>query len=887
MSKRPNSHLVAKLNASDMSLDGMVTHIIRRDRTEQYLLAVGNSQLHVWDLKTGIEYPIDFKAKGYLSAAGRRDTNPFKMLTLGDSTYVLNTTMPVSMDYTKRKGVPDADQPPVVEHQYRITVVEASTRAQMVLNKYGTHAGSVYSSCITGGEIKGVITVGGHDCAFSDSYDRDIVPSLVTSLKGMGYKAESSAGNVLLTVPKDVAVELRDTSYFDVKSYYLHGVGQGAYVGTSTRRVTHNLTSCALYGDVVTTAVSVERGASYVWIHQADYAVNYAVVLNGIKAEIKTPEATADKAREGLNSEKLTKELIEAINQADGHNCTASYLNGVIYITENSNKPYTIEVNDGLYNKALKLCKEAVQTAADLPPYAMGDDVIAITGETSDTESKGYYVAFDIDKKVWYETAAYGTRNYFNNNSMPHKLSRWQDPKYVTESNPFGIYFKFESIEWPKRMVGDEGTVSVPSFVSDQNEDGSIAATRFITCMAFYRGRLWMLGGDYATSSVANDPHNFWPSTAIITADDDPIDSYTDLKDSAETIHNAIPTAQGLLVYTKRAQYSITSQGMMSPATFEFKEVSAYSSDADVVPQPIGDRVTFTTQRSDYAAIYDSYMSPNNTGRVATDISGHVPEYISGRVRHILTSSTVNTQFYIMRDLGDNPVDTVYVYDFMFSGNDRVQSAWSKWQFNGQVLDGVLTDDAVYFVMRRMPILNGVHQTPIYTIERIDLVMDVTKDKLKHPVFLDCLQTSLTEPTGLSDDEESRKFKGVWYRGYKYLQHYRFSPFFLRNDSKGTGQTGGRLQLRRITLNFDQTTSFKVAVDTLSRERREVFFQGRVLGDASNLIGVIPVIAGSRSFPLLGASESIKVNIENDSLFDARFQSAFWEGFYYNRARRF
>ncbi|WP_449495027.1 phage nozzle protein [Candidatus Enterovibrio escicola] len=410
--------------------------------------------------------------------------------------------------------------------------------------------------------------------------------------------------------------------------------------------------------------------------------------------------------------------------------------------------------------------------------------------------------------------------------------------------------------------------------------------------MSYYRGRLWLLGGDRAAASVVNERYNFFQSSALLLADDDPIDGYVDLHEHAETIHSAVPTDTGLLVFTRRGQYTITAQGIMSPTTFEFKEVSKYASDHRVTPQAVGDRVSFVTQRSNYAALQESYAVDAGISRKASDVSSHVPEYIRGNVQSILAASGVNTQFLVMRDSANNPTDTLYVYDYLRDGNERIQSAWSQWTFSGQVVDGILTGDALVLLMRRQDVTkdaagSAVLGSSYYTIERIELISDSLRNEVGHPIYLDCRQHSLTEPTDLREGEEKKCFQKVWYRGFPYMQSYTFSPFFMRPQGKTTGDTGGRLQLRRLVLNYRQTTMFKVRIYTTGRETREIFFQGRKLGDSNNRIGVIPVVEGKHSFPLLGASESITVSLENYSPFEASFQSGYWEGFYHNRARRY
>ncbi|MPX98320.1 hypothetical protein EHW61_16990, partial [Salinivibrio sp. VYel6] len=101
MSKRPNSHLVTTLKTKGAGMMDMKTHFMLRDSTEQYVYGVSDGRLHVYDLKTGFEYPVKNIPSYYLDSGLAPEREAFKFLSLGDDTYILNTTVPVQMDYTK------------------------------------------------------------------------------------------------------------------------------------------------------------------------------------------------------------------------------------------------------------------------------------------------------------------------------------------------------------------------------------------------------------------------------------------------------------------------------------------------------------------------------------------------------------------------------------------------------------------------------------------------------------------------------------------------------------------------------------------------------------------------------------------------------------------
>ncbi|HFD4005404.1 hypothetical protein [Vibrio parahaemolyticus] len=891
VSKRPNTKHVADIVGSFLDYARMKTHIIDRDETERYLIGILDGEIRAWDLMTGVQYDVEGGQNvNYLRAGSVPARQAYKAMTLGDDTFILNTTMPVTMDYTKREGVPETEAK--TKHM-RIAFSGIDLSKPVASNPYASGRNTYNSFSVLSATYSGVIYVSGKTLPYNMPVNDNSPRIILEMLKKNGINAWLNGSHVYFEVDVNDDVSLTDNSQATVEYSYKQSYwesGDRKWV-TKTLKWTEVETLTGLtqmMASIQTAPLTPSSPQGFVWIRQADYSVNYDITINGTKCSITTPEATSDQARAGLNSSKMTDDLIAQINEATStHGCVATRIGNTIHIRAADNQEFDLEVSDGLYGEALKMAKGTVEDQTDLPPDGVEDHVIHVAGK-ADSENDGYYVKWVDKTSMWTESTAYGLANEFNHASMPHMLRRYQDTSRVSTKNPYGIYFKLEQGEWSKRTVGDELSAPIPSFVSTQDESGAMTQERYISAMAFFRGRLWFLGGDYACGSVVGDKFNFFRSTALTVLDDDPIDGYTDLTGQAETIHAAIPSSDGLVVFTERGQYLISSQGMMSPTTFEFTRIASYATDNRCDPVLIGDRISFATKTSEYTSVSEMYVADTTGVRKANEVTSHCPTYIEGSVHRLLANATSNTEFLIMRGQGETLTGRMFIYDFLMNGNERVQSAWSQWTFNGAVVvDGVLTSSELYLVMVRATSDTDKRMT----VERIDLVQDPVKVKHGHPVFLDSLQECEEEPQDLREGEVAKrvKFSGghVWYRGYPYVMRHTFSQFFLRRDERSAGDTGGRLQLRRLHLNFHETTSFYVEVETEGRELRVVHFQGRVLGHLTNIIGQVPITSGERSFPLLGESKSIAVSIFNDSIYDSCFQSAFWEGFYHNRARRF
>jgi hypothetical protein len=96
---------------------------------------------------------------------------------------------------------------------------------------------------------------------------------------------------------------------------------------------------------------------------------------------------------------------------------------------------------------------------------------------------------------------------------MPHKLVRTNT-----------LEFTFSPIAYDKRIVGDDVTNQLPSFVDS-----------YVNNIFFFKGRTGFLSVDRVIMSRANDFFNFWKSTVLDYLADDVIDI-----DVSSTLPNSV-----------------------------------------------------------------------------------------------------------------------------------------------------------------------------------------------------------------------------------------------------------------------------------------------------------------------------------------------------------
>ena len=94
------------------------------------------------------------------------------------------------------------------------------------------------------------------------------------------------------------------------------------------------------------------------------------------------------------------------------------------------------------------------------------------------------------------------------------------------------------------------------------------------------------------------------------------------------------------------------------------------------------------------------------------------------------------------------------------------------------------------------------------------------------------------------------------------------------------------MQLRKIAILYNNSGYFRSEVTPFRRDTYTYTFSGRVIGSGENIIGQVPLEEGKFSFSVTSDSETVKIELVNDTYLPCFFLSAEWEGFYTIRSQR-
>lgn len=529
-----------------------------------------------------------------------------------------------------------------------------------------------------------------------------------------------------------------------------------------------------------------------------------------------------------------------------------------------------------------------VQTFSALPAHS-ASRLVKIEGDNTNTFS-GYYVV--SDGTTWTETLAPGETYKLDEATMPHALTR--TGKYT---------FTFDNATWDARAVGDTTTTSNPSFI------GKAIADVFL-----HRNRLGMIADEFIVLSRSADLYNLYPASATTVLDNDPIDLTTSGTKKV-VLQFAVPFNTALLLFSDQTQYQFSGGDVLSPRSARIDPITEFESDTACRPVPLGQEVFFSVSRGTSTAIRNYFIDTEALTNDASDVTAHVPSYIPDNVFKLTASSTEDLLFAFSLD----ERNAIYCYKFYWQEDKKVQAAWQKFEFSSidTILGGEFLNNICYLVVQRA---DGVY------LETLDMQPVNTDADAGYLVALD-RRTSLTgvydagndwttwtlpysdagtfqvvlpddftgrtgevftctKPSGTTARVTGDLSAHAAYIGRQYEMRYRFSEIHYK-DQAGLPVIGGKLQLRRMALNYSDSGYFKLEVTPLASTQTYTYvFNGMLLGTSYLVVGVPSLASGTFRFPIFSNNVGLVVEAVNDTPMPSNLQGAEWEGEFTLKSRR-
>lgn len=645
-----------------------------------------------------------------------------------------------------------------------------------------------------------------------------------------------------------------------------------------------------------------------IWIRQGAYGLSYTVNIGGFVKTFKTPDGSAKEHSEQIATDHIARNIVAAFTS------DASFTNlfeiapygSTIHTQRKNGQDFLVETSDGLGDQAIKVAKDFVQRFSDLPARALHGVRLEVRGDSS-SSFDNYWVEYDNPTGgnatgVWKESLKGGEQYRINAGTMPFALKRLPNGQ-----------FSFEQIAWDERKVGDAENIPPPSFIDKKIND-----------IFFHRNRLGLVADENVIFSRSGEFFCFWRSSATQLLDTDTIDVAVS-HSKVSIIRHAIPFNETLLLFSDQTQFMLGASDMLTPFTISINQTTEFQASLLAKPVGAGRNVYFAMNKGAFSGIREYYVDGETKTNDAADITAHVPRYIPGGVTKLAASSNED----ILVALSPSEPNAVYVYKYFWQDLEKLQSSWSKWALSpgSKILYVDFIESDLWMLVER----NGQVMFEVISLEagRIDPGVDFAFGLDERVWAYQCTvayqtasdTTRITLPYKIDKPDEMQilgqnegpyklgqiiphKFvstgpqtgyfevKGKvssFLAGRQYCFRYTFSTLVIKEEASGGGQMtvgAGRMQLRRMTLTYNDTGYFRAEVTPFRRDTYHSVFSGRVTGSGRNIIGTPSLEDGRFRFAINGKNEEVKIEIVNDTPLPCALLSAEWEATFIIRSRR-
>jgi len=339
----------------------------------------------------------------------------------------------------------------------------------------------------------------------------------------------------------------------------------------------------------------------------------------------------------------------------------------VAKITRDSGTTFDIVISDTFGSQASSVFKGSTDEMADLPksfPYK--DTVVKIDG-INRTDTNAYWVKYDGNQ--WIEWRDPNMLSSIDADSMPHQLTRNSD-----------FTFTLQPVAWEDIMVGDEDSQTIPEFIGNPIRD-----------LFFVGGRFGILTANGISLSEQGNFQNFFRTTVLSLLDDSAISTYID-SSSSVGLEYAVELQSSIVIFGDKKQFALDASKPITPSSISIQPISGFEINKNVKPISSGDSVFFLVSKSGYSSLMEMNKTTISMNIRANDVSSHVPNYISSDIMQIVSSQRDNVVFLRSR----SEKDTIYVYKHYGTETEKIQMAWSKWQFGMNIKSIFVFDKNLY-----------------------------------------------------------------------------------------------------------------------------------------------------------------------------------------------
>ncbi|WKV16998.1 tail protein [Nostoc phage NMeng1] len=761
----------------------------------------------------------------------------------------------------------------------------------------------------------------------------DLVSALnpTTVLRGL-HNFETRDGSKFLAYVHDGVVEVRDyngvlysCTVEDDANEYIEALGQLAFGTVDNQVIIVNKSIVPAMLPDTKVFANKGTGSKHMGIVQVlggAYGREYRINVDGAVAAVYRPPNGSEApminfVRSAWIAARLFQALVEPaaeINDLDGAGSflkktgvfasgyTVSRFEDIIHIQANSGQVFELSCSDDQGNVNMKAMTDKVADTADLPRIAPHGYIARIATETDPDEDMFLQFRLNVstDSTVlgtgfgqpgfWQECVGDGVTYKIDAATMPH----------VLEYDPETSSFVYRKGTWKDREAGTDVSNPKPSFIGNP-----------ITDVSTFQSRLVFLAGSYVIMSKTNKYDSFWMGSAAQLVESDPIDISSTAVEASSMLA-VVPHNRDLVVFSRKGQFIVYGRSALTPANATLVLTTAFEAELNAKPVPSGRNVFFATNYGRYTGIREFFTEGGTDINDTRPITQQVTKYIKGKVTKLAASSNYDTLLV----LTDQDRETVYVYQYIWNDQKKVQAAWGKWVLPHPVVFAFFDEEIIYYILQNgieffmyrmsLDIVEDagldftIHLDSRFDVENVNTQFVLPNARLATNELVAVQGANCPNP-GMRVPILSVEFDAVedyWVATLKYDMDggdivvgipYKSSywpTMPLIKDQDGVVMGTGKLRVKNFIVAIEDTGDINGTVYAPEQDPVTVSFEGRIVGNAQNQVGR-PVLS-SEQFVVPFREDTARAEVElfTDSFLPMTLLDIEWVGQYHKRGRR-
>ena len=683
--RRPGARYVKRVTGTTSGRNYRL-HAIHRDASEQYLVLYGQSTLRVFDTAgTESTVTITTDAQTYLDA-NSATADDFRLCTIADYTFVVNSTVPVAMTMT--------DDYTITGEWETYTRLRSHTPTDgtyhRVIKDTDNFSAGYYQYDVDGG------TFGtGTFAALTGATNADPTGIWDNAGTKYGFKirqqrrtSDTGANNIawteatkILTAPSGIWSEYAWQPGDEVEIVNGTGLMAGKVydTGTYAYEVVEKISSTQ-----IRLASTVTAGGDQTDVRCRGIGTEHEVVYDPPTTPYATMFDVAGSLQQACDTAGAYDTLVEWVS--------TGFQAGYFVLTCRWR---------GANSKIVRVFAPSVGvtdlTAVGQP--LTNSTAVYTTGVTP-VAGIGRKRSVPVDER-WVRVAAPNQDGgKFDPTSMPLKLTR-----------DSAANFTLDVVDWTDRFSGNNTSNPAPRLFT---------SGKTISDVFYFKGRLGFVGGEYVAQSSTNDILNFFLHEAPTVNADDRVDIEVG-GERVSNIQRAMPYRNVVSILTDGGeQFELSGGQSYSPETAAITKTTSNTS-LDVDPISMGGLLMFLAGDGTKTQLVETFYDDGTAAVAGTDNTAHVSNLLPGACKSIKCHENSRRVFVIGRDAA-----SIYVYRQFFSGLEKAQSAWTTWtMFSGvggtnNIVDIEVVENSLYALLRTTSIYMLV-RFPLAGVEDFDV----------------------------------------------------------------------------------------------------------------------------------------------------------------------